>query len=106
MYRRQHSIHLPGLRGLLRYAIAVVSVGFVLAIALLLPEVAVWPLALLLAPVALSAWIGGGGPAALAILLSAIAASYFFVAPIHSFKVNNPLGFLLYICEGAFLAAG
>ena len=39
--------------------------------------------------VVVSAWFGGRWPGGLAVILSALAVEYFFMAPIHSFRVNR-----------------
>src|SRR5438132_390999 len=40
--------------------------------------------------VAFAAWIGGLGPALLAILLSALAAAHFFIEPSNSLAITDP----------------
>lgn len=49
--------------------------------------------------IAVAAWYGGGGPAAVAVIGSAIACGYFFIEPVHTFAINReelPL-FLLFV---------
>src|SRR5688500_16232716 len=48
-------------------------------------------------------WIGGGGPAAFAVIPSALAADFFFLAPVHSLFVAKPdliIGLTLFIVMG------
>ncbi len=55
----------------------------------------------------LSAWYGGLGPALLAAVLSALLARYFFLYPVHTFGLADPIaiaGLLLFVLTGA--AAG
>jgi PAS domain S-box-containing protein len=72
------------------YGIAVLSV----AVALFISR---WPafhletapVSLFLCAVMFSAWLGGVGPGFLAIVLSCLALSYYFLEPLHSFAVNS-----------------
>jgi PAS domain S-box-containing protein len=55
--------------------------------------------------IAVAAWYGGGGPAALAVICSCLACAYFFMEPLHSFAVNReelPL-FLLLVLFGTVI---
>jgi PAS domain S-box-containing protein len=52
--------------------------------------------------VAVAAWFGGLGPGLLAVALSALAANWFFTAPIHAFSIASRYDFL---ALGAFLLA-
>jgi PAS domain S-box-containing protein len=75
----------------LRYGVAVVSSALALGLALLASHyhfrnVEV-PLFLLI--VAVTAWYGGWGPAAVALVLSIVYFDYFFVDPIYSFYVSE-----------------
>ena len=72
-----------------RYGLAVVSVGFALAAALLLQHFQFRDAAvpLLLFAGAVTAWYGGPGPSVLAVLLSLMGFAYFFVPPIYSLRV-------------------
>src|SRR5260370_12727282 len=81
----------PG-RAWLRYSVAVcaVAVAFILRSLLhsrlgpLAPFITFFP------AVIFTAWFGGLGPGLLATALSATLTTYFFIPPIHSFKVENP----------------
>jgi PAS domain S-box-containing protein len=75
----------------LRYGLAAISIALALGMALLTQrydfrEVA---LPLFLFAVALTAWYGGSGPAALAVVLSIAAFDYFFMEPRYSFYVSR-----------------
>src|SRR6266540_704339 len=77
---------------ILRYGIAILSVMAALIVLLRMetdlladaPHVSV-----LLIAVIISTWFGGVGPGLLAIALSALAFSYYFLPPIHSFAVET-----------------
>lgn len=76
---------------ILRYGLAAISIAVALGMALLTQryefrEVA---LPLFLFAVALTAWYGGSGPAALAVVLSIAAFDYFFMEPRYSFYVSR-----------------
>jgi signal transduction histidine kinase len=77
---------------LLRYCVAVLSTTLALGIAngmrLQLGVQSTPIVSLFLCAVMFSAWFGGGGPGALALLLSVLALDYSFVAPIYSFAVD------------------
>ncbi len=79
----------PRLTHLQRYGLAVVSVSVALALALLLQHYhfrdAEAPL--LLFAVAITSWFGGTGPAVVAVVLSLIGFSYFFVQPLYTFYI-------------------
>ncbi len=76
---------------ILRYGLAAISIAVALGMALLTQryefrEVA---LPLFLFAVALTAWYGGSGPAAFAVVLSIAAFDYFFMEPRYSFYVSR-----------------
>src|SRR4051812_36941834 len=50
--------------------------------------------------IAIAAWFGGLGPGILAVTLSALAANWFFTAPIHAFSIASRYDIL---ALGAFL---
>jgi len=79
------------LSGIQRYGLAVLSVSVALGGALLLERFGFRDVEvpLFLFAVALSAWYGGTGAAALALVLSCVGFDYFFVQPIHSFEVSS-----------------
>jgi PAS domain S-box-containing protein len=72
-----------------RYALAVLVVGVALGAALVLEHFRFRQagVPLLLFACAISAWYGGEGPAAVAVVLSSMWFNYFFVEPIYSFRV-------------------
>jgi K+-sensing histidine kinase KdpD len=75
----------------LRYGLAVLSVGIALGTALLLarqdfPDVAD---PLLLFAIAMTVWYAGRGPAIVALVLSILANSYFFIEPIYSIVITR-----------------
>jgi two-component system, LuxR family, sensor kinase FixL len=71
----------------LKYGLAVSSVGVALIFALLLrPDVLIAPVFFL--AIMLSAWFGGMGPGLLAALLSTLAIDYFFLPPLQSLKFD------------------
>ena len=54
-----------------------------------------------------AAWYGGFRPAALSIFLSALAADYYFVSPVHSFQFSNSvdqISLLVFIVVGFGMA--
>src|SRR5260370_29838241 len=68
----------------LRYGLAVLSVSVALGAALLIERLQLHNITLFLFAIAVAAWYGGTGAAVLALLLSCISFSYFFVEPSHS----------------------
>ena len=84
--------HLPKpLSAFQRYALAVISITVALAGALLIERFHVRDveIPLFLFAVAISAWYGGIGAAALALLLSFLTFDYFFTEPLHTFYVSG-----------------
>jgi K+-sensing histidine kinase KdpD len=81
----------PPLSVIQRYGLAALSVSVALGGALLLERFGFRDVGvpLFLFAVALSAWYGGTGAAALALVLSCVGFDYFFVQPIHSFDVSS-----------------
>jgi PAS domain S-box-containing protein len=79
------------LSGIQRYGLAALSVSVALGGALLLERFGFRDVEvpLFLFAVALSAWYGGTGAAALALVLSCVGFDYFFVQPIHSLDVSS-----------------
>ncbi|HEY6364628.1 MAG TPA: ATP-binding protein [Candidatus Binatia bacterium] len=74
---------------IVRYGIAVASVGLALAVASLLPYRAdPSHFTLFFAAVMVSAWYGGLGTGLVATILSALSLDYFFIAPVHSITVD------------------
>lgn len=71
---------------IVRYAVAVVSVGVALVIARLLDLYLVTaPVSLFLCAIMLSGWFGGIRGGLLSVVLSVLAFKYYFVTPLHSF---------------------
>src|SRR5258707_3136531 len=68
----------------LRYGLAVLSVSVALGGALLIERLQLSNITLFLFAIAVAAWYGGTGAAVLALLLSYISFTYFFVEPSHS----------------------
>jgi PAS domain S-box-containing protein len=79
------------LSGIQRYGLAALSVSVALGGALRLERFGFRDVEvpLFLFAVALSAWYGGTGAAALALVLSCVGFDYFFVQPIHSLDVSS-----------------
>jgi PAS domain S-box-containing protein len=76
---------------ILRYGLAITSVALSLGLALLIRPYGFRnvELPLFLFAVAVSAWYSGGGPAALALLLSIAFFDYFFTEPLYTFYVKS-----------------
>jgi|GEM_PF-1625174 len=73
-----------------RYGIAFVSVVAAVSSSLFLQHFFSHPfLYLFFAAVMASAWLGGTGPGLFAVLLSTLAADFYFVPPTHSFAINT-----------------
>jgi C4-dicarboxylate-specific signal transduction histidine kinase len=74
---------------IVRYGIAVASVGLALAVASLLPYRAdPSHFTLFFVAVMVSAWYGGLGSGLVATVLSALSLDYFFIAPVHSVTMD------------------
>ena len=77
-------------RHLLRYGLAVVSVGLALLVTKLLGRVIEdTPSAFFFAAVMISAWYGGLWPGILASLLSTLVLDYFFIPPLYGFSLSS-----------------
>ena len=98
----------PHLSQVQRYGIALVSVGAALAIALGLGGLGFRDAAvpLFLIAVALSAWYGGRGPAAVAVLLSSLLTDYFFTEPLYTLYIHTVdlAYFALFVCFAVLIA--
>jgi PAS domain S-box-containing protein len=55
--------------------------------------------------VAWAAWYGGLGPAILSVVLAAGVASWFFVQPLHTFRIDDPVAFVAFPFAAAFIVA-
>ena len=93
---------------LLRYAIATLAVALVILIKLLLnPFITEQsPFLLMAAAVIVGAWFGGLGPGVLATVLGALAADYFFLAPVGSFMQLGAglLPLTLFVLQGLLIS--
>jgi PAS domain S-box-containing protein len=76
---------------ILRYGLAVLSIGAALGGSLLLERYRFHNVAdsLFLAAIAITVWYAGTGPAILAVVLSGLADSYFFIPPIYSIYITR-----------------
>src|ERR1700730_1354677 len=84
--------HLPRpLPAIQRYSLAAFSVSVALGGALLVGRFPIRnvEIPLFLFAVAISAWYGGAGAAALALLLSTVAFDYFFTEPLHTLYISR-----------------
>src|ERR1051326_5058512 len=89
----------------LRYAVAIGSVVLAwLAREALTPGIGptALPFIFFFPAVAIAAWFGGLGPGILAVVLSSLAANWFFTTPIHAFSVGSRYDVLALV---AFLLA-
>src|ERR1700719_995577 len=75
----------------LRYGLAILSVSVALGVALLLERFHFRNVAdpLLLVAIAITVWYAGIGPAILAVVLSGLADTYFFIEPLYSFYITR-----------------
>ncbi|HEY0528241.1 MAG TPA: ATP-binding protein [Gemmatimonadaceae bacterium] len=84
------SLRLPPIFPVMRYVVAVVSVGFALLLAQLLELYFVGgPVSLVICAVIVSAWFGGMRAAALAVALSLLGFDWYFVRPVHSLAMAS-----------------
>ena len=93
IYRGKHMSHRFSsqrmLDLLLRYGLAVTSVGLALLIThLLMPVMSATTSPLFFAAVILTAWYGGFGPGILASVLSTLALNYFFIPPLYTLSLK------------------
>jgi len=80
----------PPASPIFRFGLAVVLVASALTVTLLLQSVVSTAGYLFFyMAVVVSAWFGGNWPGWLAVTLSALAVEYFFIAPVHSFRLNR-----------------
>ena len=93
---------------MLRYGLAVASVGIALVPSLLLQHYRLHDveLPLLLFAVAVTSWYAGGGPAMVSIVLSSAAFDYFFLPPLYTFyfSVSDIPPFIILVSFGALVA--
>jgi PAS domain S-box-containing protein len=95
MYANEPAVH-PSrmslfLAQLRSYGVAVLSVGLALWASLLLGHFHFRAAAgqLLTLAIAISSWYGGRGPAVLSLILSCAAMNYFFIEPLHTFRITT-----------------
>ena len=83
-------LELQSRRAVLKYGLAVVVVSMGLAVALLLDHYNFIGVAdpLFLFSIALTVWFAGPGPGLLAVVLSGLALTYFFIEPIYSLAIR------------------
>ncbi|HLT39616.1 MAG TPA: DUF4118 domain-containing protein, partial [Enhygromyxa sp.] len=75
----------------MRYASAPLLISLVTFVQyLVLPEPHIAPYLFYFCGVAVCSWLSGRWPGVLAALLSAVAANYFFVAPLHGWSLTGP----------------
>ncbi len=90
-----------------RYGLAICSVSLVVCLKLAFPAYlgAAVPFLLFFGPILLTASYAGRGPAALATVLSAAAAGYFFLTPSFSFSLAGPgvVQLAVFLLEGAVI---
>jgi signal transduction histidine kinase len=90
-----------------RYGLAVLSIGVALGAALLLERYNFHSVAdpLLLFAIAITVWYAGLGPAILAVVLSSLANTYFFIEPIYSIAItrNDVPHLIIFILFAALL---
>ncbi len=86
-------------RTLLGYIVAVLGPALLIPVKSGLPNLAAHPFLLALVPVALAGWGGGAWPAAVATLLSSLGAAYYFIPPIGSFRIDEPLPMAVFVAE-------
>jgi PAS domain S-box-containing protein len=99
---------LPQLSQVQRYGIALLSVGVALPIAIVLARSGFRDaeIPLFLFAVALSAWYGGHGPAAVAVVLSTVFFDYFFTEPLYTFYIQaaDLAYFVMFVCFALLIA--
>jgi PAS domain S-box-containing protein len=92
---------------LLRYGLAALSVSVALGVSLLLERFNFRNVAdpLFLFAIAIAVWYAGIGPAILAVVLSGLADTYFFIEPLYSFYVtrNDLPHFLIFVLFASLL---
>jgi PAS domain S-box-containing protein len=99
-----------GLPASVRYGTAVIAVVVATLLRLALEPVLVsrLPFTLFYPAIMVSAWAGGLGPGIVATVLSGVAASYFWVPPPHSWKIQDGtelLGVLTFVGVGLLISA-
>jgi len=108
MDARSPALAVPSLSWPLRYAIAIALPFGATALQLLfMPAVHHTPFVTFFLAVFVSAWVGGGGPGAIAVLLSTILGAYCFMPPPFSFDLSGAgvTSTLLFTAVGSLIAA-
>src|ERR1700722_6240924 len=74
-----------------RYGLAVLSISLALGVAILLQgfHIRSVEIPLVLFAIAISAWYGGPGPAAVALILATAGFNYFFTEPLHTLLISS-----------------
>ncbi|PYQ44424.1 MAG: hypothetical protein DMF77_07280, partial [Acidobacteria bacterium] len=92
-----------------RYAIAVIAAAVGISLRLALDPL--WgvklPLITMFPTIMVSAWFGGFWPGIVTTLLSAIAAEYFWMPPVHSLRMSDPgdvVGLLIFVVIGGLIS--
>jgi signal transduction histidine kinase/ActR/RegA family two-component response regulator len=88
-----------------RYAVALAATSAMTLILLFETRLAAFPLIHLMVSVAVSAWHGGLGPGIAATVLGALAADYFFIAPIESIDPHHGLPLVSFLGTGVIISA-
>ena len=92
---------------ILRYGVAVALAVLALVIRGVLPiDEGRVPYVVAFSAIIASAWFGGRGPGLLSIAVSALGIAYFFIPPVHSFRVaeGHGLGHLLFLVTAVVMA--
>lgn len=101
----------PSAASLRGYFLAFLFVAMALVSTQLVQHLFLYPfLFLFFAAVIFGAWLGGMGPGLFAVLLSTVAVDYFFMTPIHSFRIDAPngayfLAFVLSALAGSWVSS-
>ncbi|TCW33828.1 hybrid sensor histidine kinase/response regulator [Gulbenkiania mobilis] len=91
------------------YGVGIAACGAAILIRKVLDEhlATTAPLLIFLLPVLVAGWLGGRAPALFAGLISAVAAKYFFIPPIHTFdfsEINARISLFLFLLESILMA--
>jgi light-regulated signal transduction histidine kinase (bacteriophytochrome) len=93
---------------ILRYGLSIVAVAVALGLSLIVRDFGFREveLPLFTLAIAIVAWYAGGGPSALAVVLSATSFNYFFVEPVHTLYVSvNEIPYFLVFVAWALIIA-
>lgn len=101
----------PSASSIRGYNLALIFVALALISTQLVQHLFLYPfLFLFFAAVMIAAWVGGMGPGLFSVLLSTLAVDYYFLEPIHSFRVSAPdvayfLAFVLSALAGTWVSS-